>query len=149
MTGHGNHLTKLAASRRILATPDVSVNVGDGNRNGSAKLNLYLGRRCHRPIAAGNRRPGSNGGGRKRIKMGNSGNKNRKGRDIGYALAARSCEGANSVEACTVTAPDAITAFAVQTPTAPRRVSRFFRVWLSDELPRRTDHPAYFGLAKF
>jgi hypothetical protein len=28
-----------------------------------------------------------------------------KGRDIGYALAAASCEGANSVDACTVTAP--------------------------------------------
>jgi len=31
--------------------------------------------------------------------------KNWKGRDIGYALAAASCEGANSVDACTVTAP--------------------------------------------
>ena len=33
------------------------------------------------------------------------GNKNRKGRDIGCALAANSCEGATSVEARTVTAP--------------------------------------------
>jgi len=41
---------------------------------------------------------------------------NRKGRDIGYALAASSCEEANSVEACTVTALDAITAFAVPNP---------------------------------
>ena len=39
-----------------------------------------------------------------------------KGCDIGYALAASSCEGANSVEACTVTALDAITAFAVPNP---------------------------------
>jgi len=39
-----------------------------------------------------------------------------KGCDIGYALAANSCEGANSVEACTVTAFDAITAFAVPNP---------------------------------
>jgi hypothetical protein len=31
--------------------------------------------------------------------------KNLKGRDIGYALAANSCEGVNDVEACTVTAP--------------------------------------------
>ena len=30
--------------------------------------------------------------------------KNRKGRDIGYALATSSCEGVNSVDACTVTA---------------------------------------------
>ncbi len=36
-----------------------------------------------------------------------------------------------------------------QTPTAPRRVSRFFRVWLLSGLPRLADHPAYFGLAKF
>jgi hypothetical protein len=39
-----------------------------------------------------------------------------KGCDIGYALAASSCEGANNVEACTVTALDAITAFAVPNP---------------------------------
>jgi len=36
-----------------------------------------------------------------------------------------------------------------QTPTVPRRVSRFFRVWLLSGLPRLADHPAYFGLAKF
>jgi len=36
-----------------------------------------------------------------------------------------------------------------QTPTAPRRVSRFFRVWLLSGLPRLADHSAYFGLAKF
>ena len=39
-----------------------------------------------------------------------------KGRDIGYALAADSCEGVCRVEACTVTAPDVITAFAVPNP---------------------------------
>jgi len=74
---------------------------------------------------------------------------NIKGRDFGYALAALSCEGVNSVESCTITALDVITAFAVQTPTAPRRVSRFFRVWSSFRLPRRTDHSAYFGLTRF
>jgi hypothetical protein len=47
---------------------------------------------------------------------GRNARKNRKGRDIGYALATGSCEGTNSVEACTVTAPDAITAFAVPNP---------------------------------
>ena len=41
-----------------------------------------------------------------------------KGCDIGYALAASSCEGAHSVEACTVTALDAITAFAVPNPNS-------------------------------
>ena len=45
-----------------------------------------------------------------------SGGKKLKGCDIGYALAARSCEGAYGVEACTVTALDAITAFAVPNP---------------------------------
>ena len=39
-----------------------------------------------------------------------------KGCDIGYALAVNSCEEAASVDACTVTALDAITAFAVPNP---------------------------------
>ena len=34
-----------------------------------------------------------------------------------------------------------------QTPTGPRRISRFFRVWELFGLPRRADHSAYFGLA--
>jgi hypothetical protein len=72
-----------------------------------------------------------------------------KGCDIGYALAASSCEGANSVEACTVTALDAITAFAVPNPNCPSQSRRFFQVWLLFGLPRRADHSAYFGLAKF
>ncbi len=36
-----------------------------------------------------------------------------------------------------------------QTPAAPRRYSRFFRVRLLFRLPRRADHSAYFGLARF
>jgi hypothetical protein len=40
-----------------------------------------------------------------------------KGRDIGYALAVASCEGANNVESCTITALDVITAFAVPDPS--------------------------------
>ena len=71
-----------------------------------------------------------------------------KGCDIGYALAANSCEGANSVEACTVTALDAITAFAVPNPNFPSQSRRFFQVWLLFGLPRRVNHSAYFGLAK-
>jgi hypothetical protein len=71
-----------------------------------------------------------------------------KGCDIGYALAASSCEGANSVEACTVTALDAITAFAVPNPNCPSQSRRFFQVWLLFGLPRRADHSAYFGVAK-
>ena len=44
---------------------------------------------------------------------------------------------------------DAIAAFASQTPAPPRRVSRFFRVWLPHKSPCRADHSAYFGLASF
>ncbi len=53
------------------------------------------------------------------------------------------------MDACTVTAPDAITAFAVPNPDGFSQGSRFFQVWLSGRLPCRTDHPAYFGLATF
>jgi hypothetical protein len=74
--------------------------------------------------------------------------RNGKGCDIGYALAASSCEGANSVEACTVTALDAITAFAVPNPNCPSQSRRFFQVWLLFGLPRRANHSAYFGPAK-
>src|ERR1039457_279601 len=36
-----------------------------------------------------------------------------------------------------------------QTPTAPRRAVGFFRSGCPVGLPRRADHSAYFGLAKF
>jgi hypothetical protein len=52
------------------------------------------------------------------------------------------------VEACTVTALDAITAFAVPNPNCSSQSRRFFQVWLLFGLPRRADHSAYFGLAK-
>jgi hypothetical protein len=51
-----------------------------------------------------------------------AGNAKKKGCDIGYALAASSCEEANSVDACTVTALDAITAFAYKCGK-PERIS--------------------------
>ena len=70
-----------------------------------------------------------------------------KGRDIGYALASSSCEGANQRGVCTITALDAITAFAVPNPNYPSLSSRFFRVWSFAGSPPRTDHPAYFGSA--
>ena len=53
------------------------------------------------------------------------------------------------MEACTITAPDVITAFAVPNPDHSSQSCRFFRVWLPSKLPRRTDHPIYFGLANF
>ena len=53
------------------------------------------------------------------------------------------------MEACTVTALDAITAFAIPNPNCPSQSRRFFQVWLPVGLPFRADHSAYFGLAKF
>ena len=41
---------------------------------------------------------------------------NEKNRDIGYALAANSCERVSDVDTCTVAVPDAISAFAVPNP---------------------------------
>jgi hypothetical protein len=49
-----------------------------------------------------------------------------KGCGIGYALAASSCEGANSMDACTVAAPDAITAFAVPNPNCSSQSQSVF-----------------------
>jgi hypothetical protein len=62
-----------------------------------------------------------------------------KGCDIGYALTANSCEGANSVEACTVTALDAITAFAVPNPLSRNRFAR--------DLTHLVDLPGPFGFS--
>jgi hypothetical protein len=49
-----------------------------------------------------------------------------KGRDIGYGLAANSCEGVNDVDACTVTALDAIAAFAVPNPNGTSQYPSVF-----------------------
>ena len=49
-----------------------------------------------------------------------------KGCDIGYALAISSCEGANNVETCAVTALDAITTFAVPNPNYSSREPSVF-----------------------
>ena len=75
--------------------------------------------------------------------------RNRKGRDFGYALATCSCEGADSVDACTVTASDVTTAFAVRTPAEFSQNRRFFRVRGLRGSPRSVGHPAYFGSASF
>jgi hypothetical protein len=53
------------------------------------------------------------------------------------------------VDACTVTALDAITAFAFPNPNFSSQSRRFFQVRMPVELPLRTDHSAYFGPAKF
>jgi hypothetical protein len=66
--------------------------------------------------ASGARR---NQGGREFLAVCRKAAKNRKGCDIGYALAAGSCEGVNCVDACTVTASDVTTAFAAFDPNPP------------------------------
>src|SRR5207244_9833131 len=55
---------------------------------------------------------------------------------------------ADSVETCTVTAPDAITAFAVPNPNSSSQSSRLFQVRLPNRSPCRANHPVYFGPAK-
>ena len=74
--------------------------------------------------------------------------RNSKGCDIGYALAANSCEGANCVDACTVTAFDATTAFAVPDPDLPLAgLVGFFGSGYSADHSTEPDHPVYFGSA--
>ena len=50
----------------------------------------------------------------------------KKGCDIGYAPVASSCEGVNNVDTCTVTALDAITAFAVPNPNCSSQSQSVF-----------------------
>ena len=72
--------------------------------------------------------------------------------NFGYALAANSCEGANHVEACTVTPLMRSLLSQSLTPTAPRRVRRFFRVRASNESLHWTESPSLlqisYGLLK-
>jgi hypothetical protein len=73
---------------------------------------------------------------------------NSKGCDIGYALAANSCEGVNNVDACTVTALDATTAFAVPDPGLfLAELAGFFGSGCSLDCSTEPDHPVYFGSA--
>jgi hypothetical protein len=65
--------------------------------------------------------------------MGGAGN--RKGCDIGYALAAGSCEGVSRVEHAPSQPLMRPLLSQFQTPTASREGCRFFRVWLPVWLP--------------
>jgi hypothetical protein len=64
-----------------------------------------------------------------------------KGCDLGYTLAANSCEGANRVEHAPSQPFDAITAFAVPNPNFSSQSRRFFQVWSPSRSPRPADHP--------
>jgi hypothetical protein len=73
---------------------------------------------------------------------------NSKGCDIGYALAANSCEGVNNVDACTVTALDATTAFAVPDPgLLLAELVGFFGSGYSADHSTESSHSVYFGSA--
>jgi hypothetical protein len=73
---------------------------------------------------------------------------NSKGCDIGYALAANSCEGVNNVDACTVTALDATTAFAVPDPDLLlAELVGFFGSGYSADHSTESSHSVYFGSA--
>ncbi len=74
--------------------------------------------------------------------------KNSKGCDIGYALAVSSCEGVNNVDACTVTALDATTAFAVPDPSLLlAEPAGFFGSGYSANHSTELGHSVYFGSA--
>lgn len=74
--------------------------------------------------------------------------RNEKGCDFGYALAANSCEGVTGVDACTVTALCAISAFAASKPRlTPRSAVGLFGSGGCSGCPDRTDRPAYFRAA--
>jgi len=73
---------------------------------------------------------------------------NRKGCDIGYALAISSCEGANSVDACTVTALDAITAFAVPNPNCPSQEQSVFSGLAANQVALASRSPSLIRTGK-
>ena len=53
------------------------------------------------------------------------------------------------MDACTVTAPDVITAFAVPNPNYSSQNRRFFQVRPLNKLPCQAHYPVYFGLTIF
>ena len=77
-----------------------------------------------------------------------SAKKNSKGCDIGYALAASSCEGANRVDACTVTALDAITAFAVPNPNCSSQSQSIFSGLVADQVALVSRSPSLLRTGK-
>jgi len=81
-----------------------------------------------------------------RVRLGAS--ETSKGCDIGYALAASSCEGANSVDACTVTALDAITAFAVPNPNCPSQEQSVFSGLAGNQVALASRSPSLLRTGK-
>src|SRR6266567_8569543 len=83
---------------------------------------------------------------RKRVATGRA--KNSKGCDIGYALAASSCEEANRVDACTVTALDAITAFAVPNPNCSSQSQSVFSGLVANQVALTSRSPSLLRTGK-
>jgi len=78
---------------------------------------------------------------------GKGASKNRKGRDIGYALAVNSCEGASSVETCTVTTLDAITAFAVPNPNCSSQNQSAFSGSAANRVASLSESPSLLRIS--
>ena len=72
-----------------------------------------------------------------------------KGCDIGYDLAASSCEEANSVDACTVTALDAITAFAIPNPGFSSQSQSVFSGLVAPQVALTSGSLSLLGTDKF
>jgi len=74
---------------------------------------------------------------------------NRKGCDIGYALAISSCEEANSMEACTIAALDVITAFAVPNPNGSSQSQSVFSGLVALGVAPSSGSPSLLRTGKF
>jgi hypothetical protein len=79
----------------------------------------------------------------------NTERRNRKGRDIGYAPAASSCEGANNVDTCTVTALDVITAFAVPNPNFSSQSQSVFSGLVAPQVALLSRSPSLLWTGEF
>jgi len=71
---------------------------------------------------------------------------NGKGRDIGYALVVSSYEEANNVDACTITAPDVITAFAVPDPNYSSQSQSVFSGLVARQVALPSESPNLFWI---
>ncbi|HEV2714727.1 MAG TPA: hypothetical protein VGU64_05645, partial [Terriglobales bacterium] len=65
-----------------------------------------------------------------------------KGRDIGYTPAVNSCEGANDADACTITALDVTTAFAVPNPNGSSQSPSVFSGLVALQVALRSGSPS-------
>ena len=74
---------------------------------------------------------------------------NSKGCGPGYALAAGSCEGVSDVEACTATASDAITAFAVPDPNCLSPGQSVFSGLVAPRIASQSESPGLLRTGEY